>query len=79
MFELSPNHDSFEIQSGFTLGSASNGINPPTQPVTLQLAAAQNASLTGTVKPVPVTLAIGADTGTTSVTATIASGLAAAH
>ena len=42
-------------------------------------AAAQNATLTGTVNPVPVTLTIGDDSGTVSVTAVIASGLAMAH
>ncbi len=124
-FGTTPNHDAFEIQSSFTLGSASNGINPAVEPVTLQIgtftttippgsftgtgfgpftfdgviggvpmmartgatgtkryafgAAAQNASLTGTVNPVPVTLTIGDDSGTTSVTAVIASGLATAH
>jgi hypothetical protein len=100
------------------LGSASNGINPPAEPVTLQVgtftttipslsftgtgsfsfqgvingvdltvgisptgtkryaftAVATNASLTGTVNPVPVTLTIGADTGTVSVTAAIMGG-----
>jgi uncharacterized repeat protein (TIGR03803 family) len=36
-FGTTPNHDSFEIQSSFTLGSASNGINPATELVTLQI------------------------------------------
>ncbi len=36
-------------------------------------AAAQNANLTGTVNPVPVTLTIGDDSGTASVTATTTS------
>jgi hypothetical protein len=35
-------------------------------------AAAQKANLSGTAKPVPVTLSIGDDTGTTSVNAIIA-------
>lgn len=121
-FGNAPNTDLFELSSNFTLGSASNGINPPTEPVTLQVgtftttipslsftgagsfsfqgvingvdltvgisptgtkryaftAVATNASLTGTVNPVPVTLTIGADTGTVSVTAAIVSGLAVA-
>ncbi|MGH6838939.1 MAG: hypothetical protein ACREDT_09070 [Methylocella sp.] len=42
-------------------------------------AGSQNASLTGTVNPVPVTLTIGNNSGTTSVTANIASGVATAH
>jgi hypothetical protein len=43
-------------------------------------AAAWNAtSLTGTANPVPITLTIGADTGTTSVTARIVNGLVVAH
>ena len=41
--------------------------------------AAQNASLTGTVNPVPVTLTIGNNSGTTSVTAAILPALATAH
>ena len=121
-FGNAPNTDLFELSSNFTLGSASNGINPPAEPVTLQVgtftttipslsftgagsfsfqgvingvdltvgisptgtkryaftAVATNASLTGTGNPVPVTLTIGADTGTVSVTAAIASGLAVA-
>jgi YVTN family beta-propeller protein len=32
-----PNHEAFQLQSSFTLGSASNGINPVTEPVTLQI------------------------------------------
>jgi uncharacterized repeat protein (TIGR03803 family) len=121
-FGKAPNTDLFELSSNFTLGSASNGINPPAEPVTLQVgtftttipslsftgagsfsfqgvingvdltvgisptrtkqyaftAVATNASLTGTVNPVPVKLTIGADTGTVSVTAAIVSGLAVA-
>jgi hypothetical protein len=115
--EHKPNKDHFELLSSFTLGSASNGINPATEPVTLQIgtftttippgsfkeivqgifvfhgviggvrlealiaptggsryalvAAAQDANLTGTVNPVPVTLTISDDCGTTSVTALI--------
>jgi hypothetical protein len=130
-FGKTPNHDVFVFQSGFTLGTTSNGINPLAQPVTLQVgtfaatippgsftvantgaagvasytflgvidgvalkvliiptgtkryalvAVALNANLTGTVNPVTVRNSIGVDSGTTSVTATIASGpLAAAH
>jgi hypothetical protein len=128
-FGTAPNTDVFEIQSSFTLGSGSKGINPPVQPVTLQIgtfsttipagsftgtetqsafgpfsfagtnqgvpmraalgptgsnrfvfkAAAQNANLTGTVNPVPVTLTIGSNSGTASVTATIVPAPAAAH
>ena len=112
-----PNHDAFQLQSSFTLETASNGINPAAEPVTLQIGAfattippgsftgkgfgpfyfagvinrvplhaviahtgakrcafdapAQNANLTGTVNPVPVTLTIGDDSGTTSVKADI--------
>jgi YVTN family beta-propeller protein len=33
----SPNAGAFELLSEFTLGSASNGINPPAEPVTLQV------------------------------------------
>ncbi len=36
-FGKTPNHDLFEIQSSFTLGSASNGINPLAEPVTFQI------------------------------------------
>ncbi len=32
-----PNEDRFELQSSFTLGAASNGINPPAEAVTLQI------------------------------------------
>ena len=32
-----PNQDSFELKSSFTLSSASNGINPLTDPVTLKV------------------------------------------
>jgi YVTN family beta-propeller protein len=32
-----PNENSFEFQSSFTLGSTSTGINPVTEPVTLQI------------------------------------------
>ncbi|MGH6796408.1 MAG: choice-of-anchor tandem repeat GloVer-containing protein [Methylocella sp.] len=123
-FGTAPNTDVFELLSSFTLGSASNGINPPAETVTLQVgtftttippfsftglgsfayigvidgvnlelsitptgtkryaldALVTNASLTGTVNPVPVTLTIGADTGTVSITAVFANGgLAAAH
>ncbi|HEX3497256.1 MAG TPA: hypothetical protein VHT02_08830, partial [Methylocella sp.] len=114
-FSPTPNIDVFQLSSNFTLGSASNGINPPAEQVTLQVgtftttipplsftgagsfsfqgvingvnltvgisptgtkryaltAVAQNASSTGTVNPVPVTLTIGPDTGTVSVTAGI--------
>jgi YVTN family beta-propeller protein len=114
--EHKPNKDHFELLSSFTLGSASNGINPATEAVTLQVgtftttippgsfkeiggifffrgviggvrlealiaptsslryalvAAAQDANLTGTVNPVPVTLTIGDDCGTASVQALI--------
>jgi hypothetical protein len=115
------NTDSFLLKSSFTLGSTSNGINPPAQPVTFRIgtyavtippgsftgtvtssafgpfaftgtisgvslhaaiaptgakrfsfqAGAHNASLTGTKNPVPVTLTVGNNSGTTSVTATI--------
>ena len=114
-FGPSPNTDSFNLDASFTLGSASNGINPPTELVTLRVgtfkttipavsftgtgfgpfhfhgvidgvrlevgilptgakryafqANAHGADLTGTANPVPVTLAIGDDSGTTSVTA----------
>ena len=126
-FRHGANTDALKLQSSFTLGSASNGINPVAEPVTLQIgtfattippgsftgtqrvwavhfrtvrswraparggstptgtkryafqAAAQNANLTGTVNPVPVTLTIGDDSGTTSVTATIVPAPAAAH
>ena len=115
--ERKPNEDHFELLSSFTLGSASNGINPLTEAVKLQVgtfattipagsfkeiglgifvfhgviggvrlealiaptgakryasvAAAQDANLTGTVNPVPVSLTIGDDCGTSSVTAHI--------
>jgi YVTN family beta-propeller protein len=114
--EHKPNKDHFELLSSFTLGSASNGTNPVTEAITLQIgtftttipagsfkeiggifvfhgviggarlealiaptgssryalvAAAQDANLTGTVNPVPVTLTIGDDCGTASVTALI--------
>ncbi|MDQ6701883.1 MAG: hypothetical protein M3Z96_01645 [Pseudomonadota bacterium] len=115
--EHKPNKDHFELLSSFTLGSASNGINPVTEVVTLQIgtftttippgsfkeigqgifvfhggiggvrlealiaptgslryalvATAQDANLTGTTNPVPVTLTIGDDCGTASVTALI--------
>src|ERR1700730_10063490 len=36
-FAKPPNQDAFELESGFTLGSASNGINPPAEPVILQI------------------------------------------
>ncbi|MGB8898144.1 MAG: hypothetical protein WCC90_02310 [Methylocella sp.] len=111
--------------SSFTLGSASNGINPAAEPVTLQIgtfavtipsgsftgegfgpfyfagtitgvaldvviapegtkryalrAGTRNASLSGTVNPVPVTLTIGNNRGTPSVTAAFLPALAAAH
>jgi YVTN family beta-propeller protein len=32
-----PNHDAFRLRSGFTLGSASNGLNPVAEPVILQV------------------------------------------
>jgi YVTN family beta-propeller protein len=32
-----PNTDHFNLNASFTLGSASNGINPPTEPVTLKV------------------------------------------
>ena len=38
-FGKRPNTDAFELNSSFTLGSASNGINPPGEPVTLQVGA----------------------------------------
>lgn len=115
--EHKPNKDPFELLSSFTLGSASNGIKPAIEPVTLKIgtftttipassfkeiglgifvfrgviasvrlealiaptgssryalvAAAQDANLTGTANPVPVTLTIGDDCGTASVTALI--------
>jgi YVTN family beta-propeller protein len=125
-FGNTPNTDAFILKSSFTLGSTSKGINPPAQPVTLQIgtfgvtippgsftgtvtssafgpfffngvingvslhaaiaptgakrfsfqAAAQDASLTGTVNPVPVTLTIGNNSSTASVTATIHGGSA---
>jgi uncharacterized repeat protein (TIGR03803 family) len=124
-FGTTPNHDFFEMGSSFTLGSASNGINPAAERVTLQIgtfavtippgsftgkgfgpfyfagtisgvaldvviapegtkryalrAGTRNTNLTGTVNPVPVTLTIGDDSGTISVTAVIASGVAMAH
>ena len=34
-FGNAPNTDLFELSSNFMLGSASNGINPPVEPVTL--------------------------------------------
>lgn len=114
-FGPSPNTDAFQLNSSFTLGSASDGINPLAEPVTLGVgtfattippgsfqrsrfgsltfegtingvalqvritptginqysfkAEARNASLTGTVNPVTVTLATGDDRGTTSVNA----------
>ncbi|MGH6847501.1 MAG: beta-propeller fold lactonase family protein [Methylocella sp.] len=120
-FGTTPNTDAFEIQSSFTLGSTSKGINPPAMPVTFQIgtfavtippgsftgtttgsafgpfffagtingvslhaaiaptganrfsfqAGSQDASLTGTANPVPVTLTIGNNSATASVTATI--------
>jgi hypothetical protein len=116
-FGKKPNTGAFELLSEFTLGSTSNGINPPEEPVTLTVgtftttippgsfkgqgygpfyfvgtingvelevgivptgakryafaAAAEKASLTGTTKPVTVTLTIGDDTGTTSIKAGI--------
>jgi hypothetical protein len=36
-FGKTPNQDFFEMESSFTLGSASNGINPAAEPVTLQI------------------------------------------
>jgi hypothetical protein len=42
-------------------------------------AGAQNASLTGTVNPVPVTLTIGNNNGTASVSATLATASATMH
>jgi hypothetical protein len=112
-----PNQDSFRLQSDFTLGKSSNGINPVTEAVALQIgsftttippnfltgkgfgpfkfsgvidgadllvviaptgakryafdAEARHASLTGTTNPVPVTLTIGGDSGTTSIKADI--------
>jgi hypothetical protein len=105
----------FEIQGGFTLGPGTNGINPLTEGVVLQLGASsvsipsgsfkrargasykfegtvggvalemsiapagtnsytfaaegRGVSLAGTVNPVPVSLSIGDDAGTTTVTA----------
>ena len=35
--QFTPNHDLFELVSGFTLGSSSIGINPVIEPVTLQV------------------------------------------
>jgi hypothetical protein len=113
--EHKPTKDRFELLSSFTLGTASNGINPAAEPVTLKtgtftttippgsfkdigqgifvfrgviggvrlealiaptgssryalVAAAQDANLTGTTNPVPVTLTIGDDCGTASVQA----------
>jgi hypothetical protein len=118
-----PNKDSFELESSFTLSSTAPGINPVTDPVTLQIgtfsisippgsfkkhedegeneggvfsfhgvidgvrlkalikrtgtlryafdAEAKGADLTGTTNPVPVSLTIGANSGTTSVTVDI--------
>ena len=109
------NDDAFEMKALFTLGADSNGINPLTDSVTLQIGTfstilpagsftkvtkrrfkfegvingvafeaviqslghgrflfkteGQGAELTGTVNPVPVTLTIGNDTGSTSVMA----------
>ena len=112
--EIDPfDHDAFRLRSEFTLGKASNGINPPTEPVTLQVgtfattippgsfkgkgfgpfhfheviagvdlevlivptgakryafdAKAHHVNLTGTESPVTVRLAVGDDTGMTSV------------
>ena len=42
-------------------------------------AGARNASLTGTVNPVPVTLTIGNNNGTASVSATLATASATMH
>jgi hypothetical protein len=115
-FGKEPNTDAFQLFSNFTLGQGSNGINPPAEPVTLQVgtftttippgsfkavgssfyfagmingvqlevriaptepkqyafaSAALNASLSGTVNPVPVTLTIGNNTGSVSVNAFI--------
>jgi YVTN family beta-propeller protein len=132
-FGHKPNTDHFNLNASFTLGSAGNGINPPTEPITLTVgtfsttippgsfriaddqddqndqeegvgmkrfgpfrfqgvidgvdlrvlirptgakryaldAEARHADLTGTKNPVPVTLAIGGDSGTTLVDAHI--------
>jgi uncharacterized repeat protein (TIGR03803 family) len=124
-FGTSPNPGGFELQSEFTLGQSSNGINPAAEPVTLQIgtftttipagsftgtgfgpftfggvvdggplqvliestgtkryaikAEAGHPNLTGTVNPVTVRLSIGNNSGTASVTAVIASGVATAH
>ena len=102
ILEHKPNKDRFELLSSFTVGSASNGINPDTDAVTLEvgtftttipagsfkeiglgifvfhgviggvrlealIGAAQDANLTGTKNPVPVSLTIGDDCGTASV------------
>jgi hypothetical protein len=116
-FGGAPNQDSFYLDSQLTLSStASNGIHPDVEPVTLQVdtftatippgsfkkdlfgsftfagviqgvavhavirptgtlryafdAEARNATLTGNVNSVQVTLIIGDDSGTTSTTAT---------
>jgi hypothetical protein len=113
-----PNQDSFRLQSDFTLGSASNGINRVTEAVTLQMGtftttipagsfegkkfgpfefhgtidgvnlhvvirptgakryafeaeARHHANVSGIMNPVPVTLTIGDDSGTTSIKADI--------
>ena len=106
-------HDAFRLRSEFTVGNASNGINPPAEPVTLQVgtfattippgsfkgkgfgpfhfhgviagvdlevlivptgakryaldAKAHHVNLTGTESLVTVRLAVGDDTGLTSV------------
>ena len=117
-----PDHDGFRLRSEFILGQSSNGIDPPTEPLTLQIgaftttiplgsfkgkgfgpftfhgvidgvalyveieptgakrykleAAGRNANLAGTTNPMPVTLIIGDDSGTTSVKADIDRNLA---
>ena len=116
-FGKSPNTEHLNFNANLILGSASNGINPPAEPVTIKVgtftitippgsfdgtgfgpfqfegvidgvrlvvliqptgatrysfhAVAHNANLTGTTNPVPVTLTIGDDSGTTTVKANI--------
>jgi hypothetical protein len=114
--EIDTSSDTFVINASFTLGSASNGINPPAEPVTLTVGSftgtipagllrpgavpgsftfngvingvgmgvtitstganqysfsAEVVTIPATVNPVPVTLTIGDDSGTTSIIANI--------